>query len=101
MIYPWMFDSNASLTPLKEAAELLAAKDDWPALYDPAVLAGNEVPVAALVNYDDMYVERELSLATAARIRGAKTWITSEYEHDALHRDSERVINGLLHLATS
>jgi hypothetical protein len=101
MIYPWMFDSNASLAPLKAAAELLAAKADWPALYDVDVLAGNDVPVAALVNYDDMYVERELSLATAARIRGARTWITSEYEHDALHRDSERVINGLLRLATS
>jgi len=101
MIFPWMFGSNASLAPLAEAAELLAAKDDWPALYDPATLANNEVPVAALINYDDMYVERELSIATAARIRGAKTWITSEYEHDALHRDSERVINGLLHLATS
>jgi pimeloyl-ACP methyl ester carboxylesterase len=101
MIYPWMFDINASLAPLKAAAEVLAAKDDWPALYDPARLAANNVPVAALVNYDDMYVARELSLETAARIRGAKTWITSEYEHDALHRDSERVINRLLHLATS
>jgi len=101
VIFPWMFECNASLAPLKEAAERLAAKADWPALYDPQVLARNEVPVAALIFYDDFYVARELSVATAERIRGTKTWITNEYEHDALRRDSDRVINGLLHLLAS
>ena len=42
MIYPWMFDDYANLRPLKEAAEILAAADDWPALYDPAVLAAEQ-----------------------------------------------------------
>jgi len=45
MIFPWMFDDVASLRPLKEAAELLAAKDDWPALYDEDVLRNNIVRV--------------------------------------------------------
>jgi len=45
MIFPWMFDDVASLRPLKKAAELLAAKDDWPALYDEDVLRNNIVRV--------------------------------------------------------
>jgi hypothetical protein len=38
-----MFDDIASLRPLKAAAELLAAKQDWPALYDESVLRTNTV----------------------------------------------------------
>ena len=46
--------------PLKECAELLAHKADWPQLYDAERLGANTVPVAAAV-YDDMYVHREFS----------------------------------------
>ncbi len=89
MIYPWMMDADPVLRPLREAADILAERDDWPPLYDPTRLAANEVPVAAAVYYDDMYVDRELSMRTAQAIRGLRTWVTSEYEHDGL-----RVCNG-------
>lgn len=46
-IHPWHFTSDPSLRPLRETAELLAARTDWPALYDRSRLATNEVPVAA------------------------------------------------------
>ena len=46
-VHPWMFDSDPALRPLRETAGLLAARTDWPPLYDPARLAANEVPVAA------------------------------------------------------
>ena len=71
MVYPWMGDDFAWLRPLKPAADLLAAKADWGPLYDPAVLGGGErgegdlPPVAALVSYEDIYVERAFSEATA------------------------------------
>ena len=66
MVYSWMGDDFAWLRPLKPAAELLAAKADWGALYDPAVLGGADgPPVAALVSYEDIYVERAFSEATA------------------------------------
>ena len=45
MIYPWMFEDYAGLRPLREVAELLAAEERWPVLYDPAQLARNTVPV--------------------------------------------------------
>ena len=67
MIYPWMIDADPVLRPLREAAELLAERDDWPPLYDPSRLAANEVPAAAAVYYNDMYVDRDFSMRTAAR----------------------------------
>jgi pimeloyl-ACP methyl ester carboxylesterase len=96
MIFPWMFQDYQRLAPLREAAELLARFDRWPALYDPAVLRANQVPCVAAVYFEDMYVERAYSEETAAMIRGAKTWITNEYEHNAIRADGERVLDRLL-----
>src|SRR5580700_2838935 len=96
MIYPWMIDADPVLRPLREAADLLAERDDWPPLYDPSRLAANEVPVAAAVYYNDMYVDRELSIGTASAIRGLRTWVTSEYEHDGLRVSDGAVLDRLI-----
>jgi pimeloyl-ACP methyl ester carboxylesterase len=96
MIYPWMFGVDPSLIPLWEAAQLLAERDRWPPLYDPARLAANEVPAAAAVYHDDMYVPAPLSLRTAEAIRGLRPWVTSEYQHDALRVSGGRVLDRLL-----
>src|SRR5699024_1916541 len=66
-----------------EAADLLAAHE-WPALYDEAALRAADVPGAAAVYYDDAYVPRESSMATAALLPSLRTWVTSEYEHNGL-----------------
>jgi len=96
MIYPWMLDTDPALRPLRQAAEILAGRDGWPPLYDPARLAASEVPAAAAVYYDDMYVPRELSVQTAGRIRGLRPWITNEYEHDALRVSGGKVLDRLI-----
>ncbi len=96
MIYPWMIDADPLLRPLREAADILAERDDWPPLYDPARLAANEVPVAAAVYYDDMYVDREFSMQTARTIRGLRAWVTSEYEHDGLRVSDWAVLSRLI-----
>lgn len=98
MVYPWMFDEYKQLRPLRAAADLLAERSDWPALYDRAALARNEVPCAAAIYVHDMYVERAFSEETAAAIRGMKAWVTSEYEHNGLRLDGERVLGRLLDL---
>jgi pimeloyl-ACP methyl ester carboxylesterase len=95
-VYSWMFEDYGALAPLREAAELLAAHE-WPALYDGARLEANEVPAAAAVYADDMYVERAFSEETAARIKGLRMWLTNEYEHDGLRKD-ERVLGRLIDL---
>jgi pimeloyl-ACP methyl ester carboxylesterase len=97
-VYPWMFDEYGALAPLREAADLLAGRE-WPRLYDPDRLAANEVPIAAAIYAEDMYVERAFSEETAARIRGLRPWLTNEYEHNALRADGERVLGRLIDLA--
>ena len=99
MIYPWMFEQYAALRPLRDAAEMLAAHDGWPALYDPGRLAGSEVPCAAVVYHDDMYVDADLSLETARAVRGLRTWVTNEHQHDGLRREGEQVLDHLIALA--
>lgn len=97
-IYPWMFDSDPALRPLRDTADALAARTDWQPLYDPARLAANEVPVAAAVYHDDMYVDTAHSLRTARAIRGLRTWVTDEFEHDGLRAGAPRVLDRLLAL---
>jgi pimeloyl-ACP methyl ester carboxylesterase len=95
MIYPWMFEQDPALAPLRAATELLHEKDDWSPLYDVDRLGRNEVPVAAAVYHDDMYVDYGLSMQTAGRVRGLRAWVTSEFEHDGL-RSEVRVFDRLL-----
>jgi pimeloyl-ACP methyl ester carboxylesterase len=99
MIYPWMVDADPVLCPLRAAAEILAERDDWPALYDPARLAASEVPAAAAVYYSDMYVDRGFSMRTARAISGLRAWVTNEYEHDGLRASRREVLGRLIAMA--
>jgi pimeloyl-ACP methyl ester carboxylesterase len=85
MMYPWMFEEIRALRPFGPAVQLLAAREEWPDLYDLDRLASNEVPVAAAVYFDDMYVDSGLQLETVSRVGNAHAWVTNEYEHDGLH----------------
>lgn len=98
-IHPWHFEVDPALRPLRDTAELLAARTDWPPLYDRERLAANEVPVAAAVYHDDMYVDTGHSLLTARAVRGLRTWVTDEYEHDGVRASGPRVVDRLLGLA--
>ena len=84
MIYPWMFVDYEQLRPLQEAAEILAQKSDWPDLYDRDILRDNQVPCAALIYDEDMYVERSFSVETAKIIQNMRVWLTNEYDHNGL-----------------
>jgi hypothetical protein len=99
MIYPWMFETDPVLRPLRDAAEELAQRGSWPRLYDPARLAATSVPAAAAVYYEDMYVPLPLSMPTARAIRGLRPWITNEYQHDGLANSNGAVLDRLIALA--
>jgi pimeloyl-ACP methyl ester carboxylesterase len=99
MIYPWMFDADPVLRPLRGAADALAERGDWPRLYDAARLAANDIPVAAAVYFNDMYVPAEFSVPTAGAIRGLRAWVTSEYEHNGLNVGNGAVLDRLIALA--
>ena len=97
-VHPWMFETDPALRPLRRTAELLAARTDWTPLYDPARLAANEVPVAAAIYHDDLYVDTAHSLRTARAVRGLRTWVTDEFEHDGVRAGGPRVLDRLLAL---
>ncbi len=99
MILPWMFDQYPALRPLREAAELLAARSDWPALYDAEQLAHNTIPVAAAVYSDDMYVDHDLSMQMAREIPGIRAWVTNEHQHDGLRADGDVILDRLIGMA--
>ena len=101
MVYPWYFDQDAALQPLRRVAHLLAAKTDWKPLYDRPRLAANTVPVAAAVYQDDIYVDRNLSLETAAAVRGLQVWETADFHHDGIADDGEAIFGRLLGMARS
>ncbi|PZU90015.1 MAG: proline iminopeptidase [Shinella sp.] len=95
MMFSWMFDEIRSLRPFRAGALALAAREEYSSLYDPARLASNEVPVAAAVYFDDMYVDAGLSLDTASRVGNLESWVTNEFEHDGV-RQSPRVFRRLV-----
>ena len=99
MVYPWMFDQLETLRPLKEAADILAHKTDWPKLYDEEQLASNTIPVAAAVYVEDMYVEFEYSRETLNLLPNAKAYMTNEYEHNGLGADGEKILDRLIQMA--
>ncbi|MDY5128413.1 alpha/beta fold hydrolase [Actinotignum urinale] len=95
-VYPWQFEQDPALTPMRDAAQNLAFRTQWKDMYNADVLAENQVPVAAYIYYDDMYVPREFSLDTAERVRGLKPIITNKYQHDGLRVDGKNIIRDLL-----
>ncbi|MBW4095835.1 MAG: alpha/beta hydrolase [Acidobacteria bacterium] len=96
MVYPWYFEQDPALKPLAATAQALAERTDWPALYDLDVLAHNTVPVAAAVYTDDIYVDRDIALETAGRVRGLQVWETADFHHDGLADDGEAIFARLL-----
>jgi len=98
MIFPWFFDEFSELKGMKEAAHILAAKDDWPALYDREVLAKNMVPVACAVYANDMFVNAKFSRETIESVPNMKAWYTSEFEHCGLRVGGEKIFSRLIDL---
>jgi pimeloyl-ACP methyl ester carboxylesterase len=92
MIGRWMFNEFDTLKPLQRAADILAAKTDWPALYDVEQLKRNEVPTACAVYHEDMYVWREFSLETVDMVPHMEAWVDSEFDHCALRTQADKVL---------
>jgi pimeloyl-ACP methyl ester carboxylesterase len=97
-VFPWNFEDDGGLAPLKQAASLLADRE-WPRLYDAEALRSCEVPCAAAVFAADAYVDRRFSEETCAMIPTMRMWLTNEYEHNALRADGDRVLDRLIGMA--
>lgn len=86
-MHRWMFDEIAGLRPYAGAADLLAARTDWPPLWDVDLLAGNRVPLAAAIYPEDMYVDADLSRDTAARVGNTRVEEFDRLDHDGIRAD--------------
>lgn len=56
------------------------------------------MPVAAAIYSEDMYVEMNYSLETAKQVGNLQYWLTSEYEHNGIRMDGERILDKLIAL---
>ncbi|WP_085830165.1 alpha/beta fold hydrolase [Collinsella vaginalis] len=83
--FPWLFEEDPVLRPLKPAMDLLMEDTAFDRLYDPTALATNETPHTSAVYFDDLYVDAGLQLDTLSRIGCSHAWVTNEFEHDGLH----------------
>jgi pimeloyl-ACP methyl ester carboxylesterase len=90
-VFPWMLEELAPLRHFRDVAEVLAAHEGWPPLYDVVRLGANTVPVVGTVYWADEYVERRMALETVALLGNCSPWITNEYEHGGYRVDSQRV----------
>ena len=96
-VYSSFFEDIPSLRPFKAIVQELKKDKDWPkVLYDTEQLAKNTVPVACASYVEDMFVDFDLASETAAKIRGARVWSTSEYMHSGIREDGARIVQKLL-----
>jgi hypothetical protein len=92
MIFPWMFEDYAELRKVEDVANRVASDSDWPKLYDEEQLAKNEVPVYAASYVEDMYVDFDLSMETAKKVKGCKLFTTNVMFHDAVRSRMDEVV---------
>jgi len=98
-IFPWMYTEIPGLRAFEAVAHELAARPEWPVLYDADALARNEVPIAAVQYLDDPYVDVDLALATARTVGNAEVWVTNEHLHDGLRTSGDVILPRLMDLA--
>ena len=85
--FPWMFEDDPLLAPLKPAVDLMMTTTDFDSVYDQRQLADNTVPLQSAVYFDDLYVDSGMQLDTLSRVGNSHAWVTNEFEHDGLHGD--------------
>ncbi len=54
-----------------------------------------QVPVAAAVYYEDLYVNIALSEETAAQIKVIRLWVTNQFLHSGIREDGALVLDQL------
>lgn len=57
-----------------------------------------QVPVAAAVYYEDMYVNFNIAKETASQIAGIRLWVTNEYMHSGIRDGGSHVFEHLMGL---
>jgi pimeloyl-ACP methyl ester carboxylesterase len=94
-IYRHTVARQPALASFVDTMELLAERVWERPLFDLDALGRNEVPVAAQVYIQDMYVPADLSHEAAALVLGVRVVDDEERHHDALRKHGAEVLTGL------
>jgi len=95
MVFPHTVAADPALASLTDAAHLLAERSWTEPLYDPDQLSVNQVPVAACIYTQDMYVDPELSRRTVAATGSVTVLDDSLHHHDGLRRAGPEILDRL------
>ena len=108
MVFKSMFDDFAELRPFKSLAYALHANMSWSSLYDVEKLktiTWDKVPVVAATYYYDQYVDFDTTMQVKKNIfnnnGNLKQYITSEFFHNGLRANPEKVLGSLFDLLDS
>jgi len=101
MVFKEFFDKEFGVEELKPYARVRdvfasSASSTWSKLYDDEQLARTTAPVACASYVEDMFVDFNLAAETAAKIKGARVWSTSEYMHSGIREDGAKIVKTLL-----
>ncbi|KAK4165486.1 Alpha/Beta hydrolase protein, partial [Cladorrhinum sp. PSN259] len=95
MIYPFMMDSLES-DLLRQVAQEVAEKKDWPQIYDLEQLKRNDKPLRALVYPEDLAVNLDAGEETLARVGNSKSVVAPyHWEHGSLRTRTADVVRML------
>ena len=86
-----------ALTPARDTADALA-QHEWPRLYDPDVLAATPSRPRRRSTPRTSTSSARFAEQTAAAMPNFRAWVTSEYDHNGLRVDGERILTRLLDL---
>lgn len=105
MVYKSMYDDYAELVKLKDLAYKLHENTKWSKLYDVATLlqlTWEKLPVVAASYYYDQYVDFKLTMDVKENVfqgnGNLRQYVTSEFFHNGLRADPERVLGSLFKL---
>ena len=94
----WMFEDYSELRKVADVAQTVASSNDWSPLFDEQQLAKNKVPIYAASYTEDMYVDFDLGMETARKIRNCKVFVTNVMFHDAIRSKMDDVVKQLFAL---
>lgn len=105
MVYKSMWDDYFELKPFKSLAIALHENSQWTKLYDVEALSKitfDKIPIVAATYVYDQYVDFDLTRLVKKNVfRGngnLRQYITSEFFHNGLRSDPEKVIGSLIDL---
>lgn len=108
MVFKSMFDDFSELRPFKNLASALHENVYWSPLYDVEKLrtiTWDKVPVVAATYYYDQYVDFDTTMQVKKNVfnnnGNLKQYITSEFFHNGVRANPEKVLGALFDLLDS